>query len=118
MKPILLILLLTITASAQMKHSDFLKPTSMWQSRSMTIASSSVCFGGVSADLLTSRGIEINPLLRNSNGSPNLLRAGLIGFGACGSSYLIERRHPKAANILRFLIGGVHGFAAIHNARH
>lgn len=119
----LTLFLLAISVSGQaIKRSDFLKPqpidTSAWRKPTTTIASSAVCFGGVTADLLTSRGlIEGNPLLRNSNGSPNLLRAGLIGFGSCGATYFVDRKHPKAATILRFAIGAAHGLVAIHNRR-
>lgn len=120
----IMILCFCATAHAQ-KKSDFLKPQpvnlerSIWKPYgAMSIASGSVCFGGVGADLLTSRGLtEGNPILRNRDGSPNLTRAALIGFGACSTTYLIERKHSKAASILRYAIGGIHAAVAIHNRR-
>lgn len=118
------VLLFCATAHAQ-KKSDFLKPQpvnlerSIWKPYgAMSIASSAVCYGGVSADLATSRGLqEGNPLLRNANGSPNLNRAALIGFGSCSLPFLIKRKHPKAASIVRFVLGSVHIAVAIHNRR-
>lgn len=112
------------TAPAQLTGESFLKPQPIqadkWKpyTGSLSIASSAVCFGGAIADPLSTRGLrETNGFFRNDQGGIRLGRALLIGSIPCGVSYLIEKKHPKAAIIGRFVYGGVRGYFAIRNAR-
>lgn len=84
----------------------------------MTAISTVVCLAGTFADVATSGGAELNPLLRNSSGQFSQGKALAIGAGICGGTLLIERLAPstsKAMSVIRFIGGGVHFGVALHN---
>ena len=104
---ITLILIACSAASAQKQNKkDF-------------IISSAFYFGGVSADILSSRGrIERNILLRDGTGKINVPRTIAISAIPYGISlWLDHKHHSKAATLLRFFGGDVHITAAVINWR-
>lgn len=114
----------SLTASVEKARAkpSKLESRSLWRPYGpMTAASSAVCFSGVTADALSSRGkLEGNPLFRKSDGTVNISRGMILGYGMCGGTLLIERRWPKyakALSIVRFITGGLRFGVAIHNSR-
>lgn len=104
--------------SPQLKKSDFLKPpTDKWKpfTGKLSIASTAVCFGGASADIISSQGLqERNAFFRDSSGRLDNRKA-LLTFIPCGASYAVEKKYPKAAILGRFVYGGVKTYFAIRN---
>lgn len=58
---------------------------------------------------------EANPLLRNSDGSFSPGKHLALSAGVYGVSLLMQRKHPKMANILRFIGGAAKIGVSIHN---
>ncbi|HKR02280.1 MAG TPA: hypothetical protein VJT09_16500 [Pyrinomonadaceae bacterium] len=89
------------------------KPFGKW-----FILSSVIYWGGSIADLASSQnGYEVNPLLRNPSGRVGNGKALLLTGSGYGLTLMIEKRHPKAATVLRFIVGGVRLGLAFRNLR-
>lgn len=58
---------------------------------------------------------EANPLLRNSDGSFSPGKHLALSAGVYGVSLLMQRKHPKMANVLRFIGGAAKIGVSIHN---
>ena len=80
-------------------------------------SSTAIYWTGVESDILTSRGLrEGNSLFRDSKGELNIPKA--VTFSVVPyaiSLWLDHKHHSKAANILRYTLGGAHFSVAIHN---
>lgn len=107
----------------KLTKADFLKPQPLEQKFSDTlkkpvmIASTATCFAGATADLLTSRGRELNPLFQDSRGNIAKPRAAVAVYGTCGAFLLLSKWKPKLAQVSSFAPGAVHIGAAIRNSR-
>ncbi|HKF58290.1 MAG TPA: hypothetical protein VKJ45_22800 [Blastocatellia bacterium] len=78
--------------------------------------SSATFWGGFTVDALSSAGhAEANPLFKQQDSTANIG----LNAAATGSFYvftvLLQRRHPKAANIIRYMVGGVRIGVGIRN---
>jgi hypothetical protein len=78
--------------------------------------SSATFWGGFTVDALSSVGhAEANPLFRQQDSTANIG----VNAAATGSFYvftvLLQHRHPKAANIMRYVVGGVRIGVGIRN---
>jgi hypothetical protein len=60
---------------------------------------------------------EANPLLRNPDGSPNVVKAVALKSALYGLTLWLEQRSPRAASWIRFVVGGAQIGAAAHNFR-
>lgn len=123
-KLILMVLLCATSTFAQkLTRDDFLKPRPIEHKFSETlkqptmIAATATCFGGATADLLTSHGRELNPLFQDSRGNIAKPRAAVTVYGICGAFVVLSKWRPRLAKMLSFAAGGVHIGAAIHNTR-
>jgi hypothetical protein len=58
---------------------------------------------------------ELNPLLRNSDGSFSPGKHLALTAGVYGASLMLQRKHPKMANVLRFIGGAAKIGVSIHN---
>jgi hypothetical protein len=121
-KAILIVLFCTMPTFAQkLTRDDFLKSRKLQIGSPLRdpvmIAGTLTCFAGATADLLSSRGGEMNPLLRDSHGNISKPRAAFVAYGVCGVAVFLYRWKPGLAKILSFAAGGLHVGAAIHNSR-
>jgi hypothetical protein len=122
-KIIMFVLLCAIPtfAQQQLTKDDFLKPRKLeikaLLKDPVMLAGTLACFAGTTADLLSSRGPEANPLLRDSQGNISKSRAAFVAYGVCGAMVVLYRWKPGLAKLLGFVAGGAHIGAAIHNAR-
>jgi hypothetical protein len=121
-KTILVVLLCTMPTFAQkLTKDDFIKPRKL-EIRAplkdpVMIAATITCFAGATADVLSSHGGEMNPLLRDSRGNISKPRAAFVSYGVCGAALFLYRWNPRLAKILSFAAGGLHVGAAMHNSR-
>lgn len=60
---------------------------------------------------------EANPLLRNSDGSFSPGKHLALTAGVYGVSLMLQRKHPKMANVLRMIGGAAKIGVSIHNRR-
>jgi len=82
----------------------------------MTIISTAVCGIGSAADIISTGDMyETNRFMRNSEGKLDVKRAWIVSGLACGGSFLIEKKWPKWAHLLRFGLGGLRFRSAIGN---
>jgi len=58
---------------------------------------------------------EVNPLLRNSDGSFSPGKHLALTAGVYGASLMLQRKHPKMANVLRLIGGAAKIGVSIHN---
>lgn len=109
--------------SQQLTKETFTRPQPIpdkWKAYTgpLSVTSSFVCWGGALGDPLSSRGpgfYEMNSWFRNDQGGVRMTRGLIVGSIPCAVSYALEKKHPRAAIIGRFVYGGVKSFFAIRN---
>lgn len=92
------------------------RPSTWWKASVMAMAAAT------SIDAASSWGrLEMNPLLRNSDGRfgvQGVAVKALIAGGVVGAQYLMLRNHPKQekyATVTNFVLSGALGAAAVSN---
>jgi hypothetical protein len=115
MKPLLAILLLSLTATAQERPKR-----TFWTAGN--IAANGVNIGAALADVLTTRRAlqvpgtrELNPVMRNQ-GAAIAFKAGIVGLGFAMSYAAHRTGHNRAAKIIPLVLAAPQFVAAAHNA--
>jgi hypothetical protein len=113
----LAIVLLGVIAPLAARAQSAASPAPTFDKRQFVV-SSSVYWGGVAADYVSTeqalrRGfVERNPLLQGATRKA-------VYWGVAGGVYALtlwlEKKHPRAARVMRYIGGGIHFGAAAYN---